>query len=529
MRPFAQIVPRVGGRKVLTSLVVFALTLAAAYAVANYILADDTAGLIYVGLAFLVSAFVVAMLKNWRRALYIFLVWLFFEDFARKFLGNNMAIYFAKDFLVAVVYLSFFLAWRRKQIQGFRPPFLLPLLFLVWFGFLQVFNPASPHIIYGVLGMKLFFYYMPLMVVGYALVDSEWEVRTFFKVNLIPIIAIAGLGIAQSIVGPTFLNPATMQEDIRELSGLYRVAPISGAIVYRPTSVFVSTARYVDFLHVAWLLALGFLGYTLLSYRKGRWLAFLSVSLIAAGLVLSASRGAFLWGILDVFVVFGAFLWGAPWRQREVMRILRTFLRIGLGITLAMTLLLASFPDALLGRLAVYSETLSPSSSASELTHRAWDYPLQNFLGAFTYERWPFGYGIGTTALGTQYVSRIFGVKPLGVGVESGFGALIVEMGIGGLLLWLVMATAVVLTAWKALRQLRGSPWFPVGTVVFWFAFIMLFPLMAGGIQAYEDFVLNAYLWLLIGILFRLPQIKVSAELVAGQAAAAQPQQRWIT
>src|SRR5438128_3679279 len=296
-----------------------------------------------------------------------------------------------------------------------------------------------------------------------------------------------------------------MQEDIRELSNLYRVAPISGVMVYRPTSVFVSTGRYVDLLNVSWLLALGFLGYTLLRYRKGRWLGFLSVSLLAAGLVLSASRGAFAWGLINVTIVVGAFLWGAPWRQREVMRILRAILRVGLGIALAMVLLLISFPDALLGRLTVYSETLSPDSPTSELAHRARDYPLKNFLGAFSYDRWPYGYGIGTTALGTQYVSRIFGVKPLGVGVESGFGAIVIEMGIGGLILWLIMTVAILLSAWKIVKQLRGSPWFPVGFVIFLYAGFIFIPQMVGGIQSYEDFVLNAYLWLLLGVLFRLP------------------------
>src|SRR5215475_793876 len=143
-----------------------AATLVLAYEAAGFILAGDTTGLIYIGLALLVAAFVISMLNNWRRGLYIFLVWLLFEDLARKFLGNNMIIYFAKDFLAAVVYLSFFLAWRRKQVQSFRPPFLVALLVMVAFGFLQVFNPGSPHIVYGLLGMKLYFYYVPLMFVG---------------------------------------------------------------------------------------------------------------------------------------------------------------------------------------------------------------------------------------------------------------------------------------------------------------------------------------------------------------------------
>ncbi|HEX3544414.1 MAG TPA: hypothetical protein VHT31_07800 [Candidatus Acidoferrum sp.] len=38
------------------------------------------------------------------------------------------------------------------------------------------------------------------------------------------------------------------------------------------------------------------------------------------------------------------------------------------------------------------------------------------------------------SVLGVQYVAKIFHGAPLGVGVESGFGALVVEMGIGGLI-----------------------------------------------------------------------------------------------
>ena len=97
-----------------------------------------------------------------------------------------------------------------------------------------------------------------------------------------------------------------------------------------------------------------------------------------------------------------------------------------------------------------------------------------------------------------------------------------------GIVLWLVMATAIAVSAWKVLRQSRGSPWFPIGIVIFCCAFLMLFPFMVGGIQAYEDFVLNAYLWLLLGVLFRLPHVKVSAELEAAQLASARPRRRWI-
>lgn len=483
-----------------------------AYKAATYVIADDMTGLAYTTLAFVGSAFIIAMLADWRNGLYFFLAWLLFEDLVRKFLGNNMAIFFAKDVLAGVVYLSFFVAYRRKQVTSFRPPFLIPLLLFVWFGIMQVFNPASPTFIYGLLGLKIYFYYMPLLFVGYALLNSEAELRRFFFVNIILALIIVSLGIAQSILGHTFLNPAVLAEDIRELSTLYRVAPISGVISYRPTSVFVSAGRFANFLLVIWLLVFGYSGYLLLRHKKGRGIAFLVFGLTAAAILLCASRGIFLWSAGSVLVGIVAFVWGAPWRQREVMRVLRNVQRAALGVGLAVIILLATYPEALLSRVAVYTETLTPGSSASELQHRTWDYPIRNFLGAFSYDRWPYGYGIGTMSLGTQYVARIFHAKPPMVGVESGFGGIILEMGIGGLVLWFVMSFAIVGSAWRVVKKLRGSPLFPLAFVIFWYAGLLLFPLTFNGLQPYQDFVLNAYLWLLLGILFRLPSLALSAQ-----------------
>jgi len=235
-----------------------------------------------------------------------------------------------------------------------------------------------------------------------------------------------------------------------------------------------------------------------------------------------------MWATINATATSAAFVWGAPWRQGEALRSFRSIQRAVLAIGLGIVLLSFVFPEAFLSRLAIYEETLSPDNSTSELGRRTWDYPVRNFLAAFDYPRWPYGYGIGTTALGGQYVARFFGVRPTVVGVESGFGALVVEMGVGGLVLWIVMSAAIVFASWKVLKKLKGTAWFPLGFVIFWYAFILFYPATFAGIQAYEDFVLNAYVWLLLGILFRLPDIKLSAELEAAELSITVPRRRWI-
>jgi hypothetical protein len=284
----------------------------AAYEASEYIINDDTNGLAYASLCLIGAVIVIAILNSWRNGVYLFLSWLLFEDFVRKFLGNNMAIYFAKDLLLLVVLISFVTAVRRKEVKIFRPPFLMPLLIFIWFGAIQIFNPASTHIMYGLMGFKIFFYYIPLMIVGYALLNTEEELRRFFTVNLLLVLTIVSLGIAQSIIGPSFLNPAVPAEDIRLLSTLYRVSPLTGAIAYRPTSVFVSNGRYANFIMVAWMIVLGFSGYLLLRHKRGRALAFIAIPITAAGAFLTSSRGSFLWGMINALVTSVAFIWGAP-------------------------------------------------------------------------------------------------------------------------------------------------------------------------------------------------------------------------
>src|SRR5262245_12832204 len=267
-----------------------------AYLASQFVLDDDWKGLALITIGLLGLAFAIKILNNWRQGLYIFFAWLFFEDFARKYLGNNMAIYFAKDFLVILVYISYFAARRRrKDIASFKPPFLLPLLLMVWFAVGQVFNPGSPSVLYGMLGLKLYFLYVPLMYLGYALIDSELELRRFFMLNAVLLLIVGGLGIAQAIIGPKFLNPTVIQDDIRELSTLYRISPITGQLAYRPTSLFVSTGRFQNLIVASWIIIIGFGGYLLLRSKKGRPIAFTAIGVLAGAAVMSTSRGVVMW------------------------------------------------------------------------------------------------------------------------------------------------------------------------------------------------------------------------------------------
>src|ERR1700738_2120121 len=369
-----------------------------AFTVSKFIVDEDFVGMAYAAMVVAGAVAILAILRNWRNGVYFFLGWLMFEDLARKYLGNNMAISFGKDVLLCVVYLCFFLAYRRKETQHFRPPFLVPLLIFFWFGFLQIFNLGSPSLFYGLLGMKIYFLYVPLVFIGYSLVQTEQDVRRFFKFSLGIAIIISSLGIVQAVMGHTFLNPTVMQEDIRALSQNYRET-LSGARLYRPNSVFVSTGRFMFYMFPAWLLSFGFAGYLFLRDRSrgAVVLAAAALGLCSIAVVMGGSRGALMWTIISAIIGSAVLIWGAPWKEGQALKVTRAIQRVLIVGGVAIGLMIALYPEEVGSRLTFYSESLF---SGDELAYRTQAYPWHNFLLAFDHPGGGLGHGIGTASLG---------------------------------------------------------------------------------------------------------------------------------
>lgn len=475
------------------------------WSVGGWIVAGNFKQVILAAIAFAVICIAGMIIRDWRSGVYLFFIWLLFEDIVRKYMGNNMAIYFAKDALVGITYLVFFNRSCQK-VRFLSPIVKFSLGSFVLLGLVQVFNPNSPSLVYGVLGLKLYFYYIPLMFVGYALLRTELDLQRFLYVSMGAAGVIAAIGIAQSIIGLDFLNPKG-GADIDELAHLTRYTP-SGLAVSRPPSVFVSDGRFAQYILLVFILGLGTFGYLLLRTNRGRKLVLLAVGLVALAAVMSGGRAVFMYVVSSSLLIPAGMLWGAPPRSADTYRLFKAIRRAFTVVTVALTLATVLFPQEIGAHLSFYRETALPDSPNSETFNRAWDYPLSNFLLAFSDREWEIGHGIGTASLGVQYVSHLLGKPSPAIGVESGYGALVLETGIAGLLLWLVWTIVFIFSALKVLLQLKGKPTFPIALAIVWFAFIFLFPGSWGSLVAYQNFVSNAYFWFLAGVLFRLPTLE---------------------
>jgi hypothetical protein len=496
-----------GGKRQIQGLIMGLIVLALIWEMASWIIAGSDQTLIMFGLGIVVAAVVVHTLNDWRFGVLLFLVWLLFEDLARKYLGNSMTIYFAKDFLIGVAYTSYYVAKRKRLVDVFRIPFLLPLAIFFWFAVVQVFNTWSPSILYGLLGLKVYFYYAPLMLLGYAMLERPNDLERFLIVNVVAGIVVAGLGIAQSVLGVSFLTPEDSAAELYSLSHVVRVSPITHLEVLATSSVFVSAGRFSTYLVFLWILAMGAQGYLLLSRRSGAKYGYLAIGVVTVAVMTTGTRTPFVFVLGSAFVMTGAFLWGAPWKWGQGHRLVKALRRTLLVGGIGLILMAEVFPFVLGSNWAFLSETLAYKGEGSELQSRSWDYPIRNLKLAFEHERWVAGYGTGVTSLGSQYVAKFLGEPVPDIGVESGYGALVVEMGIVGLVLWIVWVTALLWSGWRIVKQLRQTVYFPIGFAIWWYVVILLVLLTYFGIQPYQNFVNNAYMWLLIGILYRLPKL----------------------
>ena len=84
---------------------------------------------------------------------------------------------------------------------------------------------------------------------------------------------------------------------------------------------------------------------------------------------------------------------------------------------------------------------------------------------------------------------------------------LILEMGILGPFLWVFWTVVLLLSAWKVVKQLRETIYFPIAFAIFWYAFLLLGPITYSGMAPYQNYIMNAYVWVLVDMLFRLPYL----------------------
>jgi hypothetical protein len=506
--------------KPLRSMVLIAGLFVLMWTLSGWIVSGSSFYLILTGVLCTGIVVLISILNDWRIGVFIFLIWLVFEDLIRKFAGNSLFIFFGKDIIIGMVYCSMLVAHRRGRLLVFKPAFLFWLGIFFCLGLVQVFNPHSPNIFYGLLGIKTYFYYIPVMFAGYAILRSEADLHKILQLNMWIALFVTGLGIAQTLGGGDFLTPTEIAPELYALSHDFREAPQSHLHFLRPTSVFVSEGRFGLFLGMMFILAFGTAGYLMMRTKRSRIVVFCAVGAIVLATAMGGFRGPLVQMIVSSVVLSFALLWGGPWRQRRISRLSKAISIVAVVGAIGILGATTFFPDATAARWEYYTKTLSPTSSTSQLGNRAWEYPTNQIGSVFERPNWAWGDGIGMYSLGKQYVYKLTGAPMLLMGPESGYATLILELGIIGPVLWTAWTVSLLIAAWRVVRKLKQTPYFPIGFAIFFFAFTLLGPSTFYELNGYQNYTTCAYLWLTVGMLFRLPGLLAEQQAVAAVSHA---------
>jgi hypothetical protein len=457
--------------------------------------------------AVLILAALPVLVGRWTLTLGIFLVWLIVEDLVRKLAGNNLAVYFVKDLIYFVLLFTLFTTaslqqtWRQATGQA-----RLILYALVCWAVIMAVPAMVDDWRLPLVGLRLDFLYVPLVMAGYLLVQPISKLQQRLVALSILGGAASAVGIAQAIVGPEFLAPPEPTPGLIHIElvrGLAGSAPVS-----RPTGTFVDPGRFASVAVLA--LAVGLA--TFLIVKGSRRVLVLASVLAAAGAVwVSGGRASFVVGACLVTLATIASVFG---ERHPALGRASMVSALGLG---AIFLLSVLVPDLFTSRLNWYAQTLDPRSSENEWSFR-WD-----SYGSDTRRGIDIGglvgQGTGRESLGKQYLYGGPQGTPSGLyQVEGGYASIAVEWGAVGLVLWSMWTLAWLYRQWRCIKAAPSGRLRAMGVVLWgWMIFFLVIGFF-GGLQGYQNYVPNAYFWLLSGIIFGLPQLAVSPEETADRA-----------
>lgn len=426
------------------------------------------------GVMVVATGTLVAM-ADWRQGFLILMLVVLAEDSVRKGIpGAPGWINLAKDFVLLGCYLGYFFSpvkLERRQPLGPRLRMLVLLPIAIWYVFvaLQVFNPALPHFLMGVSGMRTWMLYMPvfwLTAEYFRSSDRAQQALNRLAALALPFLAMCLLQNNFSDHLPTFLREGVFKAE-RGLEG-------GGWIGYNE-SFFASPTLYALICLFQLCLVIGLLK----TVQTTRWTIILWASGYAAvaGGYLSGVRTALALQLIAVVCLTPLML-----LRRRTLPDGRVVHRRGL--------LVGGLVGLLLGALLV----VNMSDLRQRAFWTAFDPDNVNERVGFAVDRvedfkgGAFGHGTGSAGASGRVMS-LFGLPNAGV-EQAEWGTTVISYSFGNVGLWLGFIVVLwfllgMLQYAIAYRNGRFAPlryclWVYLGAQLSWYLFKQ-FPVLENG------------------------------------------------
>lgn len=414
-----------------------------------------------------------------------------------------------KDVLfVLPAYVGFALwAYRRRERISFTGAPLVLVCVLAALVVGQAFNPSLPNLLVGLIGIKVWLLYVPLLFLGYHLVRSREEL--FRVLGLMSLVAVppAVVGIVEA--GLIYGGHADVVYGVygdAAYASTQRFTELQlpgGGTLKRVPSTFSYVIQYYSFLAVALAVSYAWWRGWLRGWQR---LAGIGVSVVLLfGLFFTGQRGAFVFVPLLLLLVLGL-------EAARGSLQLRTVLPAAAGFVAALLLVLVAIGTTAGGLVEHLYETsriqfddlvVSGFREAIELTVMGLGAGADTNASRYAYENETLFQGVGGRWYEGWYVKTYLELGVLGlVLVALLFGTILVRavrahLAVSSTSLGAVTAVLVAVVAWTLIYNFKGQ---------------------------YLDFdPLNVYFWLFAGLAFKVPALETVTEAGAERAGARRP------
>lgn len=434
---------------------------------------------------------------NWRVSLKTVLVILIIEGALRKWFLPQAKdfLFFLKDLVLLGAYIRFFISKKNlKNIFKLNQTINILLVYTFIWGIIQAVNPKlcdlNECLIIGTLGLKNYFFYIPLIWMMPKLFRTHQELYSFLRFYLLLSIPVGILGIVQ------FSSPLNSPinryvEETEYIAGYLGRARITGTFSYIGT--------YMQYLNVSFSLLLPFL--SLEKHKTWRLLLIAAFVLIVANSFMTGSRT----------VVFSILLIGALyilWEFANALKFkssqLRRFsslLTAVILLTLAVGLFFGTAKDTFIERAVTVGTKESGSIVDQNRISLLWEDPISVYqvIGGID------GYGIGATHNTTKAIRGVLNLKsgePFFMQYEQEAGRIMLEMGIVGFFCWYGLRIMILFNLFLVFIRIKNP----------FYKRLVLSALLVHLTQFRSHMVFNhtfaLYYWFLSGFILMLPLLE---------------------
>jgi hypothetical protein len=421
---------------------------------------------------------------HWRAGFQGLLFILPFTGLPIMLLPSPLGVLF-KDFAAVIPTYIGFLLWLRyenRPLRGVPPCLAAAMVLFSCLVLIQLTNPALPAMMMGLIGMKVWLFYLPIYFAAFAYCRNE---RDIIKIARI-VVALSFLPAALGLIEFALTLSIGYEHTMTMIYGSHAEAftqrfsqfsTDSDISLYRIPSTFSFATQYIDFIIAT--IPVAFLLMKTDPARGWRRAARISLPLLFAAGLTSGSRQAFIFLPLELLVLI--VLTNPGW---EAVRQISSIVLISL---IAVTLMWSkvrtfyTYESTLFGH---YADTIAKKG-------------LQQAIAEA-----PFGKGPGTNTGAARYALQ---EDVSFVAIENYYAKTVYELGIAGLIIMFVMFAAILtngLGTWRFAATREGHA--IAGALV---GFVIIICLNSFKGWAMDLDPINVYFWLFTGILAKVRYI----------------------